>query len=216
MTEAEWLAATDAMKLLWFLGDKVSARKVRLIACASVCRFKGYFKDERCTKAIEVMERFADGLATKAELRRARQAVKAAQFELVSDPNRRGEYIAYESVGIAAAEKEFPGAIPDHWYVMRLQGTGVRVARDNYSSSYVREVLGNPFHPITLSPSWLTSTVVFLANQMYDSRDFSPMPILADALQDAGCDNEDILNHCRQPGEHVRGCWVVDLLLDKK
>jgi hypothetical protein len=73
-----------------------------------------------------------------------------------------------------------------------------------------------PLPVVTLNPSWLTSTVIALAQQMYDSRDFSPMPILADALQDAGCDNEEILNHCRQPGEHVRGCWVVDLLLDRK
>jgi hypothetical protein len=80
----------------------------------------------------------------------------------------------------------------------------------------LRAIFGNPFRPITLKPAWLTSSVVTLARQMYDGRDFSPMPILADALQDAGCDNEDILNHCRQPGEHVRGCFVVDLVLEKK
>jgi hypothetical protein len=57
---------------------------------------------------------------------------------------------------------------------------------------------------------------VLLAKQMYDARDFSAMPILADALQDAACDNEDVLNHCRQPGEHVRGCWVIDLLTGRK
>jgi hypothetical protein len=62
-----------------------------------------------------------------------------------------------------------------------------------------------PFHPITLSPSWLTSTVLALAHQMYDTRDFSAMSILADALQDASCDNEAILNHCRGPGTHTRG-----------
>src|SRR5580700_456177 len=82
-------------------------------------------------------------------------------------------------------------------------------------ANFVRDIVGNPFHPVTLDPSWLTSTVLALAQQMYDSRDFSPMPILADALQDAGCDNEEILIHCRQPVEHVRGCFVVDLLLGK-
>ncbi len=79
----------------------------------------------------------------------------------------------------------------------------------------LREIIANPFRPITVARSWLTSTVISLARLLYKSRDFSPMPILADALQDAGCDNEDILNHCRQPGEHVRGCWVVDLVLGK-
>ncbi len=64
--------------------------------------------------------------------------------------------------------------------------------------------------------SWLTSDVLVLAKQMYESRDFGAMPILADALQDAGCDNEDILNHCRTEGVHIRGCWVVDLVLGKE
>ena len=80
----------------------------------------------------------------------------------------------------------------------------------------IRDIFGNPFRPVSLSPEWRTSTAVALAQQMYDSRDFSAMPILADALQDAGCDNADILDHCRGPGPHVRGCWVVDLVLEKK
>jgi hypothetical protein len=79
----------------------------------------------------------------------------------------------------------------------------------------VRELGGNPFRPVTLNPSWLTSTVLSLANSIYAERAFERMPILADALQDAGCDNEDILNHCRQSGVHIRGCFVVDLLLGK-
>jgi hypothetical protein len=78
---------------------------------------------------------------------------------------------------------------------------------------FLRELHGNPFRPVAADPSWLTSTVVVLARQMYESRDFSAMPILADALQDAGCDNDDILNHCRDTTAlHVRGCWVVDLV----
>jgi hypothetical protein len=77
----------------------------------------------------------------------------------------------------------------------------------------IRDVIGNPFRPITFSPSWRTDTAVSLARMMYESRDFSAMPILADALQDTGCDSAEILDHCRGPGPHVRGCWVVDLLL---
>jgi len=80
----------------------------------------------------------------------------------------------------------------------------------------LKEIFGNPFRPATFAPAWRTETVVALASQMYESRDFGAMPILADALQDAGCDNDDILNHCRVPGPHVRGCWVVDLVLGKE
>ncbi len=79
-----------------------------------------------------------------------------------------------------------------------------------------RDVVGNPFRSVAFSPSWRTDTAVGLARQVYEGRDFSAMPILADTLQDAGCDNTDVLDHCRDPSPHVRGCWVVDLLLDKE
>jgi hypothetical protein len=81
----------------------------------------------------------------------------------------------------------------------------------------LRDIFGNPFRPVTFDAAWRTSTAVALANQMYESRDFGAMPILADALQDAGCTSEDVLNHCRDAKQvHVRGCWVVDLVLGKE
>jgi hypothetical protein len=82
----------------------------------------------------------------------------------------------------------------------------------------VREVAGNPFRPARIDPAWLSwngETVVHIARSIYDERAFGRLPILADALEDAGCDDTDILNHCRGDGPHVRGCWVVDLLLGK-
>jgi hypothetical protein len=82
---------------------------------------------------------------------------------------------------------------------------------------FLRDIVGNPFRPVTFDPAWRTSTVVALARQMDESSDFGAMPILADALQDAGCDSDAILNHCRDPNAtHVRGCWVVDLVLGKQ
>ncbi|MBL8799394.1 MAG: hypothetical protein JNM56_36260 [Planctomycetia bacterium] len=85
----------------------------------------------------------------------------------------------------------------------------------NFQSHIIRDVLCNPFRPVTVDSSWLTPTVVSLATAIYEERAFDRLPILADALEDAGCDNTDILNHCRQPGDHVRGCWAVDLVLGK-
>jgi hypothetical protein len=79
----------------------------------------------------------------------------------------------------------------------------------------VRCIFGNPFDPATADPVWFTSTAVALAQGIYGDRAFDRMPILADALQDAGCEDEAVLDHCRGPGPHVRGCWVVDLLLRK-
>ena len=84
------------------------------------------------------------------------------------------------------------------------------------NAELVRDIFGNPFRLISFSSEWRTDTALSLSRTMYDTRDFSAMPILADALQDAGCDSDDILNHCRAGGVHVRGCWVVDLVLGKE
>jgi hypothetical protein len=81
----------------------------------------------------------------------------------------------------------------------------------------IRDIFGNPFRPVSFSDHWRADTAVSLARQMYESREFSAMPILADALQDAGCDDAGVLDHCRDPKQvHVRGCWVVDLVLGKE
>ncbi len=90
--------------------------------------------------------------------------------------------------------------------------------RRNLSNAWDRELalelIGpNPFRPVAFDPAWRTESVVALARGMYETRDFAPMPVLADALDDAGCADPDILAHCRGPGPHVRGCWVVDLVL---
>jgi hypothetical protein len=80
------------------------------------------------------------------------------------------------------------------------------------------DIIGNPFRPLVLHPAWLSwnnGTVPKLAQAIYDERSFDRLPLLADALEDAGCTDADILAHCRQPGKHVRGCWVVDLLIGK-
>jgi hypothetical protein len=92
-----------------------------------------------------------------------------------------------------------------------------RRALGAWSRVIALELIGpNPFRPLTFSSAWRTDTAVALASQMYESRDFSAMPILADALQDAGCDNDAILSHCRDTSlTHVRGCWVVDFVLGK-
>ena len=82
----------------------------------------------------------------------------------------------------------------------------------------VHDIFGNPFRPVCVSSSWLAwndGAIRKMAQVVYDDRAFDRLPLLADALEDAGCTDADILSHCRTPGEHVRGCWVVDLLLGK-
>ncbi len=99
---------------------------------------------------------------------------------------------------------------------MTVTISNLRVQIGSAGCGLIRCVFGNPFRSVAFAPAWRTDTAVALAAQMYDSRDFSAMPILADAIQDAGCDNEDILSHCREANQpHVRGCWVVALVLGK-
>src|SRR5262249_18379904 len=80
----------------------------------------------------------------------------------------------------------------------------------------LRDIFGNTFRPVTLDPAWRSSTVTSLAQAIYEKRAFDRLPILADALEDAGCDNADVLGHSRGGDEHVRGCWVVDLVLGRE
>lgn len=84
-----------------------------------------------------------------------------------------------------------------------------------YQSACLRDIFGNPFQPIALDPHWLTSNVVDLTRTIYEEKAFGRMPILADALMDAGCDNGEILDHCKGPEPHVKGCCLVDLILGK-
>jgi hypothetical protein len=83
-------------------------------------------------------------------------------------------------------------------------------------SELLRDIFGNLFRPVVFDPAWRSEPVSTLATGIYADRAFDRLPILADAFEEAGCDNADILNHCRGPGPHVRGCWVVDLVLGKE
>jgi hypothetical protein len=93
-----------------------------------------------------------------------------------------------------------------------LEGEGSKTGQCNL----LRCTFGNPFSPVTLDPAWRTPAVVQLARSLYEERRFEDMPVLADALEEAGCQDATVLEHCRGPGPHVRGCWVLDLLLGKE
>jgi hypothetical protein len=223
MTEAEWLACADPDKPLQYFRDRFLSRPLRLFACACVHRIWQLLADKQFREAIEVAERYADGDTTKKQL----EALHNRCHKLASTPLRNtrtdpmtstAEIAATDCLRADPVEAAMYGA----WYAALAEartdsanGRAWKVVRAE-QATLIREIFENPYRwPLTLDPEWLTSTVVALARQMYKSRDFSAMPILADALQDAGCDNADILDHCRGPGAHVRGCWVVDLVLAK-
>jgi hypothetical protein len=214
VTEAEWLTATDPTPMLEFLEDKTSDRKLRLFAVACCRRVWSLLPDPQSRKAVEVVARFADGEATDEERLAAIAAADSDYYGRFGTRETPGGWpenpvvaAGYYDAGLAAlcaagsaAEAEASSSRP-------LPFTQIALLRCGF---------GNPFSPIAVDPSWLTSAVVGLARAIYDGRAFDLMPILADALQDGGCANDDVLNHCRNDGVHVRGCWVVDLLLGKE
>jgi hypothetical protein len=217
MTEAEWLATSNPTAMLEDT-ELTSDRKLRLFAVACCRRVWEFLRDARARRAVEVAEWYADGAATVEQLDDARDTAErgecAVDWELhiAQCTTRRA---ANAASCVLYASKLYadmvvsPSASNAEWDLADS-------AESAAQAILLREVFGNPFRPLTFSPSWRTNTAAALARTMHDSREFSAMPILADALQDAGCDNEDILSHCRGPGPHVRGCWVVDLVLGKE
>jgi hypothetical protein len=208
MTEAEWLECTDPERMLKFLRRKASERKLRLFACACCRRIWRFLPDKRSRKAVEVAERYADGKADEDRLGSAcEDAVEAAETGRGADAAAHAsdispvdaKYVAFEAAWAARRTDDSP---PTEEFVAQAE--------------LLRDIIGNPFRPVTVDPSWLTHTVTALAKGIYDKRAFDRLPILADAPEEAGCANADILAHCRKPGEHLRGCWVVDLLLGKE
>jgi hypothetical protein len=220
MTEAEWVRADDrAINEAVF---RLDLRRQRLLAAAA-CRALGKWIDfPDAHAALATIEAFADTGKTKVALRRARQAIARLRDDLYFRPARGvqkvdgGVVVALFTIQVAASENAVSGTVGQAVEALvYAEGIPKAVARRHLHGSY-RDVIGNPFRPVSFDPAWRTSTAVALATQMYDSRDFSIMPILGDALQDAGCENADVLAHCRDPkGTHVRGCWVVDLILGK-
>ena len=219
MTEEEWLSSTQIFQLARPHKCR-SERKRRLLSCAFAWRVLDLIPDERFKTTLETAEKFADGVATEADMKACRRLMK-----LLFEPylNQFSPEAAAATTIICTLEKKVSSAL--HGYEKAQWARG-EVTRPDFNKGcreeevfqclLARDIFGNPFRPITLSPSWLTSTVISLAQQMYDSRDFSAMPILADALMDASCDNEIILAHCRGPGPHTRGCWVLDLLTGRE
>jgi hypothetical protein len=208
MTEAEWLACTDPRLQLVFLEGKATDRKARLFACGVGRCMLPYLGDERSRRVVEVAEKHADGLATGTELAAAREAAldakRGAASHIVSWLGDRFPWQAARMTVVSIQQVQTDGTARD-W-------SSNVAAR---SRSLLHCVFGNPFKSSALDPSWLDwngSTVVKLAQGIYDDRAFDRLPVLADALEEAGCHDADILGHCRHPGPHVRGCWVVDLL----
>src|SRR5262245_30406398 len=258
MDEAEWLACTDPMPMLRFIGHQATDRKLRLFACAC-CRRAWHLIPEADRAAVEISEQLADRMLSEEEFTRVTPFIP--QYHLRgSRPDRDS------AVGCAAWAAWYAAAAPgdagEH-AGYTAQGTSEGLAREAgspHDQQLIREsewatqagmlrcIFGPiPFRLVFADPRWRTAAVMGLVRTIYNDRELDLLPILADALEDAGCDSEEdcqicvggvrmsswevcqcetcggagrfpnpLLAHLRGPGPHVRGCWVVDLLLGKE
>jgi hypothetical protein len=210
MNEAEWLACADPDLMLEFLYGRAGERKLRLCASAwarSVLRhvqtaplgtLAAWCADPRWSEQLDAAERFADG-------RIGREALRAARQDSGGPYNIFLEACRASGFSIRAARRSL--------WLVQLEW---RVPPDRELCDLHRCIFGNPFRPVAFTPKWRAPTVRRLAEAIYDERAFDRLPILADALEEAGCTDPEILGHCRGGGEHVLGCWLVDLILGKE
>jgi hypothetical protein len=208
MTEAEWLTAADPLVMLAFINAWVESRKELLLMQACIERVRNVVS-EQCSAWGNLAGRVADDYEPLERLCGEWESVEAELNSLdlaEAPPNGGGRFYALLSILTASwVDPTVWESGDDAWFLEREK-----------HSDLVRDIFGNPFRPVTLVLSWLTPDIVALTGGIYADRAFDRLPILADALQDAGCDNDDLLSHLRGPGPHVKGCWALDLLLGKR
>jgi len=174
------------------------------------------------------VEQYVDGSASREELELAhaeaaaayadvRRTADATDYCAASPPVEASRFNFHKAFDISIYGADVATMAP----ATRQNGPpnydeGVRCQERAVQADFLRDIFNNPFRKAAFDDQSFTSTVVALARQMYDSHDFGMMPVLADALEEAGCNDLAILFHCRGTGSHVRGCWVVDLIMGKK
>ncbi|MDB5308713.1 MAG: hypothetical protein JWO38_2915 [Gemmataceae bacterium] len=227
MTADEWDRSNRLDDLLGQAGG--SARKLLLFNAACARRVAAVMPDDSARGLIDLTERRADGLVGDAEWgetlaavldqylgnESAKDGAAGATFGVLMELYRPEPEASLKVAGSVVEARAYlayvggyPTAVgPDEW-VRRAA-----FAESQALCGLCRCLFGNPFRPVTGQAAWRTSTVGALAQGIYADRAFDRLPILADALQDAGCDNLDVLAHCRADGPHTRGCWVVDMVL---
>ncbi|WP_439630587.1 hypothetical protein [Gemmata sp.] len=223
MANEDWLGWYEPGPLIYYLRSKqhvhkkaAGRRKLRLLAVA-ICRTveRHFVGDARSVGRIELVERLADKLVRAGEVTQLHSSTPWMPTADVNELARRATIAACDPIAENAVG--FCGDFAAHISRLETKGDAEFASQkaQRVQAALVRCIFGNPFRPVVLDPEWRTSTVVQLAQGIYDDRAFDRLPILADALQDAGCDNADVLTHCRDTGPHARGCWVVDLVLGK-
>ena len=231
MNEHDWLLALDPAAMIDFLHTRVYDRKLRLLACAFVRQRWELLRYPTPREAVEMGERYALGAARRREIEAMRQqaqqsAAEAPEFERhayqaaaatllphaieavrTASASLRAQFIAEEANAAMSREDELRIIVEAGRLVDRQQG------------QVVLEVFGNVFCPPVVEPAWLRwsdGAVAKMARLIDQERRWEELPYLADALTDAGCTEEALVRHLREPGAHVRGCWALDAVLGRE
>jgi hypothetical protein len=226
MTEHDWRSASDPTPMLEYLQGKVSDRKLRLFACACCRQVWNLLLYVPSRTAVEVAERYADGAATERE----RGAARASALTVVGGGLRQSGWAAYWSASFNIVESVWNASASAAEAATYKAADNARLAGDDCAAAWdharaaagrsqaalLHELFGDIFRSLSLQRRWITPTVTAIAQQAYEGRDFALLPILADALEDAGCDLEALLLHLRSSGDHVRGCWAIDMILGQE
>jgi hypothetical protein len=226
MTEQEWLECSDPGPMLKFLRHsrptaqplkeaRRSKRKTGLFLCA--CYQRGWSTlSPECRTLVDDYERYCDGMIAWQAVERAYWAMIDRRDEMRRAEDEKEGRISFVSWVSPSEHFSNPGALAGCLARHAANGeTATALAAELQAHCQLLRDIFNPFCAAILAPAWLNATVKQLAELVYQERAFDTLPILADALEDAGCDDAALLGHLRGPGPHVRGCWAVDLLLGK-
>jgi hypothetical protein len=232
MTEAEWLACENPAPMLEFLRGRASERKLRLFAVARCRLFRPHWSDRWPTReAVDAAEQLSDGLIQPEQLARFRRADEefGSEVQMNFDDPWAGHtslgpeclsLLLVQKVSSPSAYSAARGVLHDDLLSCSLRPLGEGKHERLVECLLLRDLFGHLFRPSTAVPStvlaWNDGTVRRIAEGIYDERAFERLPILADALLDARCDDEGLIAHCRSAGTHLRGCWPVDLLLGRE
>ena len=239
MTETEWLTCSENSEpqtMLEFVRPQTTERKCRLLAVSFCRHILPLVSEPIGHQAVVIAEQYADGLVSLEEM----LAVSKQVFDCYSSsPNtayvmNTEPSLSIKTSSIALQATAFLTGAFDNYLDLCCQCTDLATlrwallrakpneevppwrTRIEWQFLLIEDVIGNAFRLIAIEPCWLSRNVIRLAQAIYDERTFERMPILADALKEAGCADSDLLSHCRGPGPHVRGCWAVDLVLGKE
>jgi hypothetical protein len=226
MTEADWDRNTQPQEMLEALraSGRASERKLRLFACACCRRIWPLLTDGRSRQAVEVAERFADGRADADELAAANESARQAALEIQGpNPDVSKDPPPLLRPALAAWAASARPRLVDRAGIFAAKAVPDRAGEEAAQAALLRCIIGPVlFRPLPqVAPAvlgWNGGTVARLAAGIYEERDFTQarMGVLADAAEEAGLADADLLAHLRSPGPHVRGCWVLDVLLGRE